>query len=166
MKNNNRLEADQLEVDQLDKAINKAHYFIGYRPRSVKEVEDRLCRYGFDSEIRAKVIDRLLKDGVLNDKEFAWMWADNRADSKKFGPAKIRNELYRKGIAPELIDETIETVYAQHNIHELAADFLHRKYRQKIDEIDDKKKIDVLVRNGYSYSVASDVVKESKGDST
>ena len=53
---------------------------IGVRMRSKKEVRDKLIAKGADLETHRKIIFRLEKQGLLNDKEFAFAYAENLGD--------------------------------------------------------------------------------------
>ena len=61
-----------LESDLIGKAYKKAKKFIDYRPRSVKEVYDRLIKHGFEVEIIKRVLDQLQKEylHVLDRQDF------------------------------------------------------------------------------------------------
>lgn len=83
--------------------------FISYRARSIKEVRDRLNRAGFAAPAAAASIERLLKNGYLDDEAFARGLASSRLRNRHWGSIKIAFALRAKGIA----DETVKLVLSE-----------------------------------------------------
>jgi len=94
-----------------DKFYNLALRFLSYRPRSEKEVRDKLKalmkRYdGVETTIE-KIISKLKEQRFINDEEFAMGWITQRSTFKPRGIRLIKLELKHKGIADDLIDRLI-----------------------------------------------------------
>jgi regulatory protein len=153
-----------MDKNDFDKAIEKAMHFIGYRPRSVKEVEVRLKQKGFDDDVIDNVTAYLKDEEILDDTKFAQMWALDRVSGKKIGPYKLKRELLQKGISDDEVENVIASVYKDYDIFQLCARFLSEKFRERLGDTDDRKKIEVLVRNGFSYSDARGVVASLNND--
>src|SRR5919112_4981502 len=66
-----------LAADQASRATEAALVFLGYRPRSEKEVRDRLRRGGFEQDAVEQAIARLHEWHYLNDADFARRWVEN-----------------------------------------------------------------------------------------
>ena len=60
-----------LAADQASRATEAALVFLGYRPRSEKEVRDRLRRGGYEQEAIEHAIARLHEWRYLDDADFA-----------------------------------------------------------------------------------------------
>ena len=74
------------QVDTLEKAKQRAVDLIAYRPRSVKEVRQRLRRAGVDDAVIDEVVASLIAAGLLDDESFTQAWVDSRC-----APARAAN---------------------------------------------------------------------------
>jgi regulatory protein len=146
--------------DDLSSARNSAGHFLKFRPRSVKELKDKLASKEFTPGVIGKVIDEFLDNGLLNDEEFARTWAESRVVSKKFGTRKVLSELAQKGISRDILSDTEEYLNSKYSESENASELLERKFRGKAAGIDKKKLVGFLVRNGYTFAQADKTVKE------
>ena len=100
-------------MDLFEKFYNSALRFLSYRPRSEKEIRDKLAATtsnAADAETQ-KVIDRVIQKlkeyKFVDDVEFAKKWLESRS---RFKPQSLRFtkiELKRKGIDSELVDRII-----------------------------------------------------------
>ncbi len=81
---------------------------LSFRPRSIKEISDKLKRYSSKKKISEETIDQVinyLKDqNFLNDEEFVQWWFTQRKSFRPKGFQLIKLELLRKGIDKELIE--------------------------------------------------------------
>ena len=97
-----------LAADQASRATEAALVFLGYRPRSEKEVRDRLRRGGFEQEAIDHAISRLHEWRYLDDADFARRWVENRAAHRPRGRRLLQQELRHKGIDTETAREAID----------------------------------------------------------
>ena len=73
-------------AEQQQQTYEVALNFLSYRPRSVREVEQRLRKKGYlPGQIEA-TIARLSKQGYVDDREFARFWINNRQTFSPRGP--------------------------------------------------------------------------------
>ena len=79
------------------------------RDRSVAELATRLERGGVGEDERTEVLERLDRAGYVDDRKFARQRALALSD-RGSGDALIRDDLERRGIAPELIEAAIESL--------------------------------------------------------
>jgi regulatory protein len=84
--------------------------FLGYSARSRSEIEQRLERDEFPTEIIAQVLEELQEQGYLDDSGFAKHWVEDRADRKRYGRTRLAAELYRKGIDRETAADALDTI--------------------------------------------------------
>ena len=61
----------------------------------------------FSSEIVDFVIDRLIKQGYLNDQLFAKLYINNQIVTTSRGPLRIKKDLLDKGVNNSIIDEEL-----------------------------------------------------------
>lgn len=96
------------QAEHSDQAIRSALRLIELRPRSVAELRDRLRRKEFRPEAIDHAVERLAQLGLVDDTAFARFWVEQRQRSRPKGPAALRNELRRKGIASETIASVLD----------------------------------------------------------
>ena len=98
-----------IRVDQLQKAKNYAFLLLKFRPRSEKEIGERLKRKKFDPAVIRETILFLKENGFIDDSYFAKVWLESRI-KKPLGLKKLRVELRQKGVDKEIIDSQIEEI--------------------------------------------------------
>ena len=119
---------------------------IGARAMSVKELTDRLKEKGESPENAEDAAQWLLDMRLLDDAQYAAMCVRHYA-AKGYGPGKIRNELYRRGIARELWDEALEELPEQGDRIDA---LLRRKLKSDTpDRAELRKAADYLYRRGF-----------------
>ena len=72
--------------------------FLSVRARSEKEVRDRLSKYGLTAADIETEVDRLKKWKLIDDAEFAKLYAESRSRSRPRSSWLINLELKRKGV--------------------------------------------------------------------
>ena len=153
-------EVDDLQRrDDLHKVYDAALNLLSYRPRSVSELRMRLLRKSLDPVLVEEALERLKREKVLDDTEFAQFWVDNRRSHRPRGGRMLQAELRAKGVDREIIQEVLpepseeeDAAYrlALRKANSLAnADW--REFRQRLGEH--------LVRRGFGYDVAGRVAR-------
>jgi regulatory protein len=146
--------------DEVEAALQRAIHFIGYRPRSVAEVERRLQKHEVPPAVVAAVIERLKAGSLLDDGDFARRWVEDRAAFKPRGARALRMELRLKGMPDDLIDETLQAVDEE----SLARQAAQRKLRQLsgLDRETFRNKLSAhLARRGFGYELVAEVCREA-----
>jgi len=114
--------------DERQAAQNFALNYLSYRPRSRKEVYDRLRRKGYAESIVQGVVEYLTQRHYLDDRKFARDWADFLVNHKIVGRIFLRRELRLKGVLEGIIEEVIQDVYVSEDWEkELAFKLLQKK---------------------------------------
>ncbi|MDP2690465.1 MAG: regulatory protein RecX [Deltaproteobacteria bacterium] len=91
-------------------AITAALRLLSYRPRSERELGERLAEKGFSEEETASALGYLTGAGYIDDKRFAVSLAESRVRNKGWGPAKIAADLAKKGISRETIKTALADI--------------------------------------------------------
>jgi len=124
-----------LEEKEFKKALNYTFLLLKYRERSCREIETRLKRKKFSSDVIKKVIDYLKENNFINDKKFALKYAEEKL-LQGFGKKLINFQLKRLGIKPSIIEETFKqlqtTIDTQKILKELIIKLKQRKDKKKI----------------------------------
>ncbi|HRN96569.1 MAG TPA: regulatory protein RecX [Candidatus Levybacteria bacterium] len=153
------MDFEEIKIEVL-KAYTRALKYLSYRPRSEKEIRDRLAKKHFDSMIIDQVIDKLKEDKFLDDTGFAQWWTEQRQDFRGKSKFVIKSELSEKGIDRNTIDATLTN--AKDDL-KTAKEFLDRKKRRFENYTGDeykKKVIGFLQRKGFSWDVIQKVLKD------
>lgn len=158
--------------DEEGRLLDAAVRFLGARPRSRAEVRTRLLRPRRNEppppvEVVNRVLDRLAELELLDDRQFAAFWVENR---ERFSPRSARAlgaELRQKGVSRETVEEIAEPdrdeeralAAARPRLRSLAS-VDYEAFRARLGGF--------LLRRGFSYSVAATTVRalweESRGD--
>lgn len=118
------------------------------RPRSTWEVEDYLRRKTDDEDLRESVLKRLLAKSYIDDNDFAERWVQNRRLLKPISKLKLRQELLKKRVPKETIDQTLEA--DETDEREVLKELIVKKRRISRYQ-DDKKLMEYLARQGFRY---------------
>jgi regulatory protein len=121
---------------------------IGKRAMSRRTLEKKLKEKGA-SEAEARYAAEWLEAiGALNDAEYAALLVRHYSDMG-YGPARMREKLYEKGVPRELWEDALETM--PENDGQIDR-FLQGKLRGRIPEEREKKRLtDALLRRGYPW---------------
>lgn len=133
--------------------------FLSFRPRSVKEVCDRLYKYNLKDPAKQDIfIARLTSRGYLSDLEFARWFINSRNTHRPRSAIHLTQELQKKGISREIIaslagefaDES-QVIKQQLSKRLGSPHALTPPARQKIYAY--------LGRHGFSWQLIKEVVK-------
>ena len=131
----------------------RALRFLVRREHSRAELVRKLAPHAESEAALNAVVDLLLSKKQLSDERFAEERA--RSLSRKYGAAKIRQDLKERGVA----DEIVERVSAVDDL-EKARVILQRKYREAATTREERaKRARFLQGRGFSYEVISKVLK-------
>lgn len=141
---------DLIQQSDARRASEKALYLLEYRSRSKKELRDKVARVA-GKEAAQAAADRMEELGLVDDERYARAYAEELFDRKKFGAARVRQELYRKGIDREIIDQILAE-YEEESQEEKIREILMRKYPGfREDEKTRRRAFAALQRMGYRY---------------
>ena len=135
---------------------------LSYRPRSIKEVSNRLVQKGWNQDLADRVTGELVDKGYLNDEEFAAIFARDRAKNKCLGPVALKSELIKTGVAQKIIEKTIEAVYSKYPADELIQRLMKKRGIDLDVPLVKKEKqrfINLLKRKGFTWDQMESVVR-------
>ena len=122
---------------------------IGRRAMSRRDLERKLQEKGA-SETEARYAAEWMEAiGAINDADYAAMLVRHCA-SLGYGPARIREKLYEKGVPRELWEEAMEE--APDNERQIESYLASKLRGRMIDEKEKKRLVDGLLRRGYPWS--------------
>jgi regulatory protein len=123
----------------------RALRYLVRREHSRAELARKLAPRAESPEALQVLLDHLVSRKQLSDERFAQERA--RSLSRKYGPAKIRQDLRHRGIADEVIEQL-----SPENEAERARAILARKYRQPAASREERaRQARFLQGRGFSY---------------
>ncbi len=126
----------------------RAANMISARPLSKKELTRRLVRRGAEEDDAGEAADYLEEIGALDDAAYAAMLVRHYS-AQGWGPARIRDELYRRGVPREEWDAALT---AAPDAQETLARVIASRVKGKaLDERAYKRLSDALLRRGFSW---------------
>ncbi|MDN5276292.1 MAG: regulatory protein [Clostridiales bacterium] len=149
------------EGQKADEAYQRALRYLGFRPRTQKEVEEYLKRKGFDRGAIEKAIEKLKGYGFIDDRAFASSWVNSRLRNNPKGRAAMARELRQKGVDAEIIDEVMESVPREQE--EAVANRLAQKYYERYREVDERERVyktaQALARRGFDWELIQRIIR-------
>ena len=147
-------ELDKPTLDRLKEAAGVSNVkataadLIGKRAMSRRDLERKLQEKGA-SEAEARYAAEWLEAiGAINDADYAALLVRHCAQLG-YGPARIRDKLYEKGVPRELWEDALDTLPDQ---SEDVDRFLRSKLRGELPDEKEKRRLtDALLRRGFSW---------------
>ena len=137
------------------RAKEKALYLLEHRNHSKRELTEKIARTAASWEAAEAAAGQMEELGLVDDQAYARDRAREMFLRKRWGPLRVKQELRRKGIDGELIEELLEE-YRQRDEGGLVAEnvraVLETKYSGwREDEKQRRRAFAALQRRGYSY---------------
>ena len=144
-----------MEKAGLDSAMSVALRYLTARPRSERELRDRLRRRQVGEAVIDRAVEKLRTKGLLDDFTFAQYWVDQRVTFKPRSRRMLEMELRQKGVDGEAIEGVTLDMDDEAEAYRAA----QRRARSlptlttSIPSI--KKLVDHLRRRGFGYATAA-----------
>ena len=121
---------------------------IGKRAMSRAALEKKLKEKGASEADARYAAEWLEAIGAINDADYAALLVRHYGEMG-YGPARVREKLYEKGVPRELWDDALDQ---RPEGGEQIDRFLHGKLRGRMPDEKEKKRLtDALLRRGYSW---------------
>ncbi|HEY33443.1 MAG TPA: regulatory protein RecX [Dehalococcoidia bacterium] len=157
----------ELSANQIEALTKEGHFYrcmvaatrlLSYRPRSESELRKRLNQRGLESDIIEMVIDRLKKQGLVDDVAFAQFWKENRDTFSPRSRWLTGLELRRQGVAGDIINAVVDDVDDNDSAYRAACS---RARRLPLSDYQTFRRHlgSYLKRRGFSYGVIADTVR-------
>src|ERR1700686_5569693 len=128
------------------------------RAHSVHEMKKSLERRSDDKSLVKSVLDRLKRQGMIDDSRYAKQFTRQRAEIRKQGKFRIARELRARGIPDKHIDLALEESAKETDERAVVRHRIEKKLKSFRGEIDDRK-IASLFRSLLRAGFTSDVVR-------
>ena len=158
------VQRQMVSADRVRAAREAALVYLGYGPRTEREVRQKLTGSGYDDDVAEDTVARLRELGYLDDAAYARNYVEARFRNRGYGPGRLRGDLLRRGVAAPLIDAALEDLIEQDDVLDAARRHAEKRWPRLAAEADARKRrkklTDYLVRRGFSYDIARRVIDE------
>jgi regulatory protein len=108
---------------------------------------------------------RLKEHGYLNDQSFAETYTRLRQENEKLGARRVRQDLHRKGVRAEVVEEAVAARYGETDEETLAREHLERKRIKKPEnEKETARVMRRLVAAGFSTGTIYKILRQWEVD--
>ena len=141
--------------ETLAEAIERAGRYIAHRPRSERQVRDKLAGLSYDEATIDAAVARLIELRLIDDSDFARRWIEERARTKGKAPDVLVSELRARGVSREVAEEALAEVGLEEATQalEVATKLLRRVLRFPLDE-QGPRLYGLMRRRGFSHEHA------------
>jgi regulatory protein len=159
----------EYKTDTYQKVFLKTLNFVSYKPRTEKEISERLKRYldsekisdGEKEELNEKISVQLKEDGYIDDTKTAKLYLDSYLGSQKpRSISRFKQDLKRKGFKEAEIDDLTSGIPIEQEESRALAEAKKKLLRLKNESkfIKKAKLINFLYSKGYSGNTIKSVV--------
>ncbi len=159
------MELDQSTLDQIkdfaqfSHGKNRAIYYLSFKQRSKKEIQDYLKKQGIETQYIPRIITVLEKENWINDLRYAENYLSQNLHNGNKGPYILSQKLKEKGIDTDIITSLLKDYDSSQLSQQLAEKSL-RKYQDKLPYKALKDKIiQQLLAKGFSLSESKAAVQ-------
>lgn len=148
-------------ADDVGKATNAALNLLARRPRSIREIRDRLHEKGYNTATIDAAVARLEGWNYVDDADFARFWVENRVAHKPRGRRLLEQELWQKGVDRETARDAVDrSELDEHDAALAIAKAKIRSYAGLDRDVAYRRLGGLLARRGFGYDVVKPVLDE------
>lgn len=140
------------------RARERALYLLDERDYGYVEMFKKL-ENNYSEDVCYEVVNNLSELGLIDDRRYARKCAEYYLVTKQRGKYRAREEMRRRGIPADLIDEALEEF--SEGTYERLSKLVAKKYARKLSEENGVNKVKAaLARQGFSYDEINAVLAE------
>lgn len=160
---------EMIEISEYDKEWDV--YYAGLKAlksrfKSTKELHDYLIKKEYPYDLVDMAIEKLLKQGYLNDELFAKSYINNQMVTSSRGPIKIASDLLSKGVSQSIVNKEIDVFTDELQIEKISKiiRISLKSNRTRGGNVLKNKIINDLIVSGYDLSIINKVISEYEFD--
>jgi regulatory protein len=149
-----------------ERAWNYVLRLLSFRPRTRAELRQRLLRRGFSEDLVSQVLARAEEAGLVDDRAFARLYAEERLATRPRPRRLVAAELRAKGVEARLAVEAARTAFPELSEEELARRALAEKkgrWEGLPKPVALRRAYAFLLRRGFSPDLSRRIVEEAFG---
>lgn len=152
---------DEADPEQVARTILLRRLSVA--PRTRKELADDLRKRGLPDDVSERVLDRFTEVGLIDDAEYARMWADSRRRTKGSARSVLLQELRTKGVSDEDARAAVEQIDDESERARALSLVMGKLASTSRFDVPTRRRrlVSMLMRRGYRQAVALSVVDEA-----
>ena len=154
---------DLVQRERVARARAIALDYLSSQARTGTEVRRKLRRKGFEDGVVGHAMDYIESRGYVDDAAYARAYVQGRFAGRGHGPARLRQELVRRGVAKEHIDAALQDLLASESMDDAAEAVAGARWRALAREADPRRRrqktLEFLVRRGFEFDQAREAVE-------
>jgi SOS response regulatory protein OraA/RecX len=144
------------------RAYERAQYLLDARDYSYAMLYRKLYQTYHDNLLCKNVCDRLVRAGLINDRNYAERCAEYLIERKKYGMFRARQEMLHRGLAKELVENALSGY--EDTAEEQIPAVLEKKYGRILTDPKDyktrQKVIAGMARLGYNFNSVKNAIDD------
>jgi regulatory protein len=128
-----------------ERYLEKLEHFCAYQERCTHDVIQKMKKLNVPEHRYQELISQLENTKFIDNERYARAWVRSKIGYKKDGLAKIKFQLYQKGIAQDIILDALSDIDQDHYFENLKSIVL-KKWTSLENEKNDAKRKQKLVR--------------------
>lgn len=150
------------ELSELSKLYFVAINYLSYRMRAIKEVRTHLLKKEYDDSDIEIILDRLIKEKILDDKLFAISLVRTKVNTTTKGYFQIKKELEELEIDPFYIEEAMTEYLEELEVEKIKKEIVRKERSNRSHSayfLKGKIK-EQLIQKGYRAYLVDECLKE------
>lgn len=140
-----------------------AYNYATYKPRTKKQIIQKLKEKGFCSDDIAKSLVFLKEFKLYDDYHYAEMFVKDYLEKKPSGKQRIALELAKRGVPRNIIDDVLYSHFPDNDTLALARIATDKKLRSVSYKSQEKQRnslVSYLQRQGFSWDIIKKIIDE------
>ena len=151
------------EPSSPERAYLAALRLLNARDYTTARLSEKLAGRGFDREHVEDTVDRLAREGWVNDRRFAERFAGSALDSGRYFGVRLRQEMRRRGIPADLVAGVLGELLADRDETGEVRQILERRFSgfsfSAASDREKRRVVGYLQRRGFSLSAILSALK-------
>jgi regulatory protein len=150
-------------TDEKKEARACALRLIKFRPRSEREIRDKLALKNYAGPVIEETIGFLKRSRLIDDDMFARAWVEGRV-RRPLGRERLRRELEAKGVSRQHIEAALEDAFKNIDEKEVVRGLIRHRMEQMTGLESEQVKARLfgyLVRRGYPQHLVIETIIET-----
>jgi regulatory protein len=150
------LQLKSSEHSSPERAYLYALRLLTARDYTVARLREKLRGRDFDGADVEAALGRMLTEGWVDDRRFAERFADSALASGRYYGPRLRQEMHRRGLPPELVSEVLGHVLLERDETEEVRAIVERSFSgfsfSTASDREKRRTVGYLQRRGFSLS--------------
>ena len=167
LRSRNRLLLKNSDPSSPERAYQYALRLLTARDYTEARLREKLRGRAFEEVDIEAALERMISEGWVNDRRFAERFAESALASGRYYGARLRQEMRRRGLPPEVVSDVLGRVMEERDeCEDMRSVFEHRFNGFSFNTASDKDKrraIGFLQRRGFGFSAIMRILRAAEG---